>query len=128
MEYQTVVTTLLSEENLENVSRIKVAVLDTGIDPSHPFIQEKWMRPETDDNNDPLEDRGYFDFVSESSAPTTPEDTCGHGTHVAGLILQLAPFVKLYVARVFQDGVLDEKAAKRVAEVKSDVTLENIVR
>lgn len=72
--------------------RIKVAVLDTGIDGNHPDLREHY--------------RGGFDFVENDALP---QDGNGHGTHVAGTIAALnnefgvvgvAPNVELYAVRV----------------------------
>jgi len=52
-----------------NGSGIVVAVIDTGIDASHPDLQGKVI--------------GWKDFVNNR---TTPYDDNGHGTHVAGII------------------------------------------
>jgi hypothetical protein len=50
-----------------------------------------------------------------------PKDNTGHGTHLAGLILYIAPDVDLYVLRVFTDRKFDGdqywKAMERVREV-----------
>ncbi|NJF26125.1 S8 family serine peptidase [Thermococcus sp. Bubb.Bath] len=50
-------------------SGVTVAVVDTGIDASHPDLQGKVI--------------GWKDFVNNR---TTPYDDQGHGTHVAGII------------------------------------------
>ncbi|WP_456423051.1 S8 family serine peptidase [Thermococcus sp.] len=50
-------------------SGVTVAVIDTGIDASHPDLQGKVI--------------GWKDFVNNK---TTPYDDNGHGTHVAGII------------------------------------------
>ena len=50
-----------------------------------------------------------------------PTDLTGHGTHVAGIILQLAPDARLFVARVFEYDVVSDAgvgaAARRLALV-----------
>jgi hypothetical protein len=48
-----------------------------------------------------------------------PVDLAGHGTHLTGIVLQLAPHANLYVARVLQDNVTYDAgaAARRVALV-----------
>ncbi|UBV45451.1 S8 family serine peptidase (plasmid) [Deinococcus taeanensis] len=61
---------------------IVVAVIDTGIETGHPAFAGKLTDPAT-----------WYDFVSNDS---TPDDLAGgaasgHGTAVAGLVLQVAP-------------------------------------
>lgn len=51
---------------------VKIAVLDTGIDPNHPFFQDKNVR--------------YASTCGEDGV-----DNHSHGTHVASTILQMAP-------------------------------------
>jgi subtilisin family serine protease len=53
-----------------------------------------------------------------------PEDNTGHGTHVAGIILQLCPEANLYVGRVLERNVTEDEeetraAARRLALVSS---------
>lgn len=77
----------------KDVPENKVAVLDTGLDAQHPYINTRWKRDE-------LKDRGYVDFVSEDGKERVPKDEDGHGTHCAGLILRYAQRANLYVARI----------------------------
>jgi hypothetical protein len=45
-------------------SGVKIAVLDTGIDIGHPYIQRNWHQPlYGKDETKTLFDRGYKDFV-----------------------------------------------------------------
>jgi subtilisin family serine protease len=62
--------------------RLKVAVLDTGIDLSHPKIRGQIVEHEC--------------FVEGG----TIEDNSGHGTHIAGIILDLTVNIDLHVAKV----------------------------
>jgi subtilisin family serine protease len=69
---------------------IRVAVLDTGVDSQHPLLAGKLMP-------------GY-DFVDGDLDPSeegTPFDAgFGHGTHVAGIILTVAPDARIMPLRV----------------------------
>ncbi|MBS1253946.1 MAG: Thermophilic serine proteinase [Anaerolineales bacterium] len=55
-----------------------VAVIDTGVDPDHPLLVDRLVP-------------GY-DFVNHDPDPS---DDQGHGTHVAGIIAQVAPPVEI---------------------------------
>lgn len=61
----------------EGSSKVIVAVIDTGIDASHPDLKANlWKKPGS------TNEFGY-DFVFKKA---NPEDTNGHGTHIAGII------------------------------------------
>jgi subtilisin family serine protease len=68
-----------------------VAIIDTGIDLSHPDLVDKiWANPgENPDNSADDDGNGYvddvhgYDFVNEDG---DPGDDHGHGTHVAGIV------------------------------------------
>ncbi|MCX5671203.1 MAG: S8 family serine peptidase, partial [Planctomycetota bacterium] len=70
---------------------VVVAVVDTGIDYSHPDVEDNiWANPGEipgndldDDMNGFVDDVCGWDFVYGDSAPT---DLDGHGTHVAGIV------------------------------------------
>ena len=72
-------------------SGVSVAVIDTGLDASHPLIQPNFST--------------FIDFVD---GRTTPFDLGGHGTHVSGTIgarnenIGVAPDVDLIGLQVFQ--------------------------
>jgi subtilisin family serine protease len=85
--------------------RVKIAILDTGIDLTHPLIK-KYV------------DTGHipktYDFVEGTSSIT---DLHGHGTHTAHLLLKTAPNASIYVARVFRTTKADRNTAQLVAKV-----------
>jgi subtilisin family serine protease len=71
---------------------VQVALLDTGIDPDHPDLQENY--------------RGGYDFVNND---TQPWDDNGHGTEVAGIVaarengfglVGVAPRAELFAVKV----------------------------
>jgi subtilisin family serine protease len=69
--------------------RVKIAVLDTGLDITHPEISREI-----------LEGRIKFhDFVEDS---TSIKDLDGHGTHCTSLVAKFAPNSEIYVGRVFK--------------------------
>lgn len=64
--------------------RIKVAILDTGADANHQdFLGKPIME--------------YKSFLNGGDARVDPS---GHGTHIAGIILDLTSNVELYIAQV----------------------------
>ncbi|NBI27914.1 S8 family peptidase [Chengkuizengella marina] len=71
---------------IDQSNEVIVAVLDTGVDDSHPLIKSKI-----------IEGYDFIDFDSQ------PEDIVGHGTHVAGIIATNAPNVKLMPIRVITE-------------------------
>jgi subtilisin family serine protease len=82
----------------EGGRRVTVGVLDTGID-SHPwFTGSAWYRACTVEEHEALD-----------PAPAELEPESGHGTFIAGVILQHAPSTYLRVERVLGvDGLADE--------------------
>ena len=82
-------------------SGVRVAILDTGADLTHPALQGSIV--------------GGWDFVDSDSDPSDEangidddddgfvDDAHGHGTHVAGIVRLTAPSAQLLVARVLDD-------------------------
>ncbi len=64
-------------------TNVIVAVVDTGVDASHPFLSGRLVS-------------GY-DFVGGDA---TPEDANGHGTHVSGTVVDCTPGTKIKVMPV----------------------------
>ena len=110
---------------------MRIAVLDTGIDHTHPYITEKWGRRAQPSKR-------YRDFLDDSMAAgelgiepwtearveeigrqlqrrqgDTPQDETGHETHAAGIIMRLCPEADLFVGRVLAENVTNKKQATR---------------
>jgi thermitase len=72
---------------------VKVAIIDTGVDLLHPMLQNALVSPSE-----------HWDFVDNDPEPQE-EGTAGmvgygHGTAVAGIVLQIAPAAKIMPLRV----------------------------
>jgi serine protease len=65
---------------------VKVGIIDTGIDVAHPALQTAY--------------RGGYDFVHDDPVPDD-ESAGGHGTFVAGVVLQVAPEAEIYALKIF---------------------------
>lgn len=64
---------------------VRVAVLDTGVDISHPALQGKMFTVNPSDPNYP---GGWIEFDSNGNPVCSqPHDTDQHGTHVSGTVL-----------------------------------------
>lgn len=86
-------------------AQVKLAILDTGIDVKHKFIQGAIMEKRI---------QARKSFVDDEE---DVQDLCGHGTHVAGLALQAAPEALIYVAKIARD--MEVLRGHRIAEVKT---------
>jgi len=75
-------------------SGVRVCVLDTGVDASHPMVGgvQTAMRVELDATGEP------------KVVPTEPTDSTGHGTACAGVIRSLAPACSLASVQVLTSG------------------------
>jgi subtilisin len=79
-------------------TNVKVGVIDTGIDPNHPYLNV-------------VDGEAFFDSGYGNALPGLYMDNMsGHGTHVAGIIgsshsdcMGMAPGIKLLSYRVFPD-------------------------
>lgn len=76
---------------------IVVAVVDTGIDRQHPFLENNIFVESgaVDPNNFGV------DFSKDKKAKGTPTDNHGHGTHVSGIIKSIYPDVKILALKYY---------------------------
>lgn len=75
--------------------RVKIAILDTGIDITHPDFKEDQSASRINRRIKVPED--FLDPEGKAY------DTCGHGTYCVGLLRRVAPEADIYVARVAKD-------------------------
>jgi len=88
--YQAYYEAAIEYEEEPSVPRVKVAILDTGLDRSTPSIQAYSERIVVVKSWLPLRDG----LMSNGT------DKSGHGTHVTGLLLAMAPDCDIYVAQI----------------------------
>lgn len=78
-------------KKFEGKKEIVVAVIDTGIDPAHPFLKDNLYTISGKTSSD-----NYgVDFSKNAKNKNQPIDTHGHGTHVSGIIKSVFPNVKI---------------------------------
>ncbi|CZR60297.1 uncharacterized protein PAC_10193 [Phialocephala subalpina] len=86
---------LLSPLRRTRCKRVKIAVLDTGIDIGHPSFAADQAG---DFSSRRIKSRE--DFLDPGG---NAHDICGHGTHCASLFRRIAPEADIYIARVAKD-------------------------
>lgn len=96
--------------------RVKIAILDSGADLSHPKIRHQIDEIE-EYNPEPVV---LHSFVDLDGSP----DPLGHGTHITSTILSIASGAKLFVGRVVgKDKKVDPEALAEVLIIQSQSVL-----
>jgi hypothetical protein len=95
---------LLSPSSDTNSSRVKVAVLDTGLDWTDKYIRGAKLVGRI---------KGFKNFAGDREGQQKAEcvdDDFGHGTHVTALLLKTSVGTDVYIARVASGGKLGDPA------------------
>ncbi|KAH6997701.1 peptidase S8/S53 domain-containing protein [Ilyonectria sp. MPI-CAGE-AT-0026] len=89
--------------------RIRIAVLDTGIDPTDNMIKAA-MKSSNMKSPRIISKRSWV------GSDENCNDTYGHGTHVTRLLLQMAPAAEIYVAKITDNKNVHPEDMLRIAE------------
>jgi hypothetical protein len=84
-------------------AKIRIAVLDTGYDPTDPMIRGARERI--------VKNRSWV------GSPDDCKDTYGHGTHVTRLLLTMAPAADIYVAKITEGKCVEPQNMSGIAQV-----------
>jgi subtilisin family serine protease len=107
---------------LQTKTEVIVAIIDTGIDTSHPDLRDhlwthpgesgtdRWGRSKEnngvdDDANGFVDDVHGWNFVGNNN---DVRDRHGHGTHIAGIISQIAPQAKIMILKYYDPNMPDD--------------------
>lgn len=88
-----------------NKKQVVVAVIDTGIDPYHPFLKNNIYVPK---HKTTTLNFGV-DFSYKRKFKKRPFDSHGHGTHVAGIIKSIIPNVKILALKYYNPGATGQQ-------------------
>lgn len=86
---------------------IKIALIDTGINLNDNVIAPERRR---------FSGKSWINEVEKFENPF--HDTCGHGTHVARLVLKVTTVADILVAKVSKDKTFTEQNVSNIAEVR----------
>lgn len=91
----------MPDEIDQTYKRVRVVVIDTGIDGADPYAEHI---------------RDYKDFVSKND--DTKQDKTGHGTNSVKLIFKVYAQAEVYVARVFESNHANDDTQDLMFEVR----------
>ncbi|KAF5662747.1 intracellular serine protease [Fusarium heterosporum] len=94
--------------DLDRVEPVRIAILDSGLDPENPFLIE-------DQQSASPRIKEARSFIQGSELHDV-RDEIGHGTHALGLLLKVAPCAEIYVARIARRETLDPTTYDDIAK------------
>lgn len=88
--------------------RIRIAILDTGYDPTAFFFHPRACRDRI---------KEYESWVDDEEDSVVRQDINGHGTHATALLLSISDRADIYVARIAKSSEELSSAILNVAQV-----------
>lgn len=85
---------------------VKIAILDTGVDIQHPYIDARSAN---------IPDRYNWINDDETANVRLVSDLSGHGTFAASLVLDYAPDAQLFVAKIAEKEPLKANVIAKVS-------------
>jgi subtilisin family serine protease len=95
MEYLQVTNDILNDGRRYGDKKVKIAILDTGVDLTHPEVRKlldearEW-RP----RRDRITSTSFIKSIGDG------KDHNGHGTHIAVTVMRIAAWAEVYAATV----------------------------
>ncbi|WZH48130.1 peptidase S8/S53 domain-containing protein [Fusarium acuminatum] len=109
---------------------VKIAILDTGIDLDHPDFNQRAKRrskvaaEQLPEKTQKERIMGCKNFTDGPEDDVT--DDVGHGTHIAGLIMAIAPRAELYIAKVSSVQNSESKEESERMAMEKEVNIVNM--
>lgn len=104
-DHQNIYELVFSEAINETTTKVKVAILDTGLDMGHHSIRARKER---------IKDvRTWVDGLG-GKEDRRAGDSSGHGTYIANLLLDVAPDTDIYVARIAESSPIQPSEIAKV--------------
>jgi subtilisin family serine protease len=102
---------------------VRVGVIDSGVWPEHPWLVGQVELGSDDDREASPEGAPRPDDIIEEDGERKLRYYAGHGTFIAGSVLQHAPGATIVARRIFRDGQVDDAQLSRQLLAMGDVDI-----
>ncbi|PHH61270.1 hypothetical protein CDD81_648 [Ophiocordyceps australis] len=97
----------LTQQFMSIGNRIRIAVLDSGVDDINPMIRSAIKAKRINSQ----ESKNFVDCLEDWN-----QDTYGHGTHITRLLLQTAPSAEIYVGKICTRQFINDEFMPGIAQ------------
>ena len=98
-----------TETSNSSLKEVIVAVIDTGVDPSHPSLKNKLVTYVNGKFKNATKSDYGRDFSPQSLTFKRPYDENGHGTHIASIIVKVSRNAKVLPIKYFNKNATEEE-------------------